>query len=58
MQILCRHGAQTGLLPTVPFAAELLYAASTATLLHFGMYEPSSLTPSYYQFMLDVSGRR
>ena len=47
-----------GLLPSLPLVPELLYSASTTALLHFGVYDPKSLTPAYKKFASDISGER
>ena len=56
--MLCRRCVAVGALPALPLAPELLYAVSTTVLLHFGVYDPYSLTPNYKKFTSDVSGKR
>ena len=55
---MCRRCVSLGLLPALPLVPELLYALSTTALLHFGVYDPNSLTPAYKKFTSDISGAR
>lgn len=58
MQITYNMGIEAGYLPTIPYFTFLLYSASTATLFHAAVLEPTNLRSSYWKFLHSLSGGR
>ncbi|XP_030376286.1 transmembrane protein 135-like [Scaptodrosophila lebanonensis] len=58
LQLLYNWGISEGVLPEVPHFTIFLYALFTSILFHAAILEPLSLRPSYYKFLMNVSGNR
>lgn len=58
LQLIYNKGVEKGYLPKVPGTTILLYCASTGLLFHAAVLEPQNLRPSYWTFLLRLSGGR
>ncbi|CAB3375416.1 Hypothetical predicted protein [Cloeon dipterum] len=58
LQVAYNAASARGYLPELPWATILLYCFSTAVLFHAAVLEPRSLRPSYWRFLLGISGGR
>ncbi|XP_059472631.1 transmembrane protein 135-like isoform X1 [Neocloeon triangulifer] len=58
LQVAYNAASAKGYLPELPWATILLYCFSTAVLFHAAVLEPRSLRPSYWRFLLGISGGR
>jgi len=58
MHLLYNWGIAEGKLPEVPHFAMLMYGFFTAVLFHSAILEARSLRPSYYKFLMGISGNR
>ncbi|XP_022082156.1 transmembrane protein 135-like isoform X2 [Acanthaster planci] len=56
IESLLIKGQQQGVIPVIPHAQSIVYALSTATVLHAGAYEPHNIRPAYWKFLLDLTG--
>lgn len=57
-QLSYNMGCDAGYLPKVPHSTLFLYCASTATLFHAAILEPTNLRSSYWKFLHSLSGGR
>ncbi|KAL1123619.1 hypothetical protein AAG570_002695 [Ranatra chinensis] len=57
-QVLYNKGVDAGRLKRVPWASVFFHAFSTAVLFHCAIVEPHNLRPSYWKFLIAVSGGR
>nr|XP_018901993.1 PREDICTED: transmembrane protein 135-like [Bemisia tabaci] len=57
-QILYNRGAEKKMLPELPQASVFFHCLSTAILFHAALLEPHNLRPSYWRFLLGMSGER
>ncbi|EDW96527.1 transmembrane protein 135 [Drosophila yakuba] len=58
LHLLYNWGIAEGKLPEVPHFAMLMYGFFTAVLFHSAILEARSLRPSYYKFLMGISGNR
>lgn len=58
LHITYNIGIEKKLVPEVPGFTILLYCTSTATLFHAATMEPNNLRPSYWNFLINLSGNR
>ncbi|XP_017008239.2 transmembrane protein 135 [Drosophila takahashii] len=58
LQLLYNWGIAEGKLHEVPHFAMLMYGFFTAVLFHSAILEARSLRPSYYKFLMGISGNR
>lgn len=58
MHITYNIGVEKKIVPSVPGFTILLYCVSTATLFHAATMEPKNLRPSYWKFLVNLSGNR
>lgn len=58
LQFSYNLGVEANYLPEVPYFTYFLYCASTATLFHAAILEPTSLRASYWKFLHSLSGGR
>ncbi|KAH8248339.1 hypothetical protein KR032_001193 [Drosophila birchii] len=58
LQLLYNWGVAEGKLPEVPHFTMIMYSFFTAVLFHATILEARSLRPSYYKFLMNISGNR
>ncbi|XP_038078043.1 transmembrane protein 135-like isoform X2 [Patiria miniata] len=58
LENLIVKGQERGIVPVIPRAPSILFALSTATVLHAGAYEPHNIRPAYWSFLLNLTGQR
>lgn len=58
LQFSYNLGVEANYLPEVPYFTYFLYCASTATLFHAAILEPTNLRASYWKFLHSLSGGR
>uniref|UniRef100_A0A6P4FN10 Transmembrane protein 135-like n=1 Tax=Drosophila rhopaloa TaxID=1041015 RepID=A0A6P4FN10_DRORH len=58
LQLFYNWGIAEGKVPEVPHFAMLMYGFFTAVLFHSAILEARSLRPSYYKFLMNISGNR
>ncbi|XP_017058552.1 transmembrane protein 135 [Drosophila ficusphila] len=58
LHLLYNWGISEGKVPEVPNFAMLMYGFFTAVLFHSAILEARSLRPSYYKFLMGISGNR
>ncbi|KAH8418471.1 hypothetical protein KR009_004710 [Drosophila setifemur] len=58
LQLLYNWGIAEGKLPEVPHFNMIMYSFFTALLFHATILEAQSLRPSYYKFLMNISGNR
>ncbi|KAI8044557.1 transmembrane protein 135-like [Drosophila gunungcola] len=58
LQLFYNWGSAEGKLPEVPNFAMIMYAFFTAVLFHAAILEARALRPSYYKFLMKISGNR
>ncbi|XP_017073410.2 transmembrane protein 135 [Drosophila eugracilis] len=58
LQLFYNWGIAEGKLPEVPHFSMLMYGFFTAVLFHSAILEARSLRPSYYKFLMGISGNR
>ncbi|XP_071819531.1 transmembrane protein 135-like isoform X2 [Apostichopus japonicus] len=47
---------KNGYVPPIPGGDRILYTLSTSTILHASVFEPHTIRPAYWQFLLRVTG--
>ncbi|EDV41941.1 uncharacterized protein Dana_GF17245 [Drosophila ananassae] len=58
LQLLYNWGVSEGKLPVVPHFTMIMYSFFTAILFHACILEATALRPSYYKFLMSISGTR
>ncbi|XP_033112723.1 transmembrane protein 135-like [Anneissia japonica] len=58
LQNLYDNCVKCGYLPTIPHGNTILYALSTSLVLHATVMEPQNIRPSYWNFLLRLTGNR
>lgn len=49
-------GQRKGFIPPVPVGDRILYTLSTSTILHASVFEPHTIRPAYWKFLLRLTG--
>ncbi|XP_046440103.1 transmembrane protein 135-like [Daphnia pulex] len=58
LEVLYYEGMEAGYLMKVPGFASFLYSLSTSILFHAAVMEPHNLKPSYWKFLMKITGSR
>ena len=58
LEVVCKIGVSKEVLPTIPWAKEVIYASATSILFHLAVVKPHKLKPSYFKFMNKITGNR
>lgn len=57
-EVLYFKGIEKKIFPHIPSADVVIYILSTALLFHAAMFEPQSLRPAYWKFLLRITGNK
>lgn len=58
IEVLYFKGIEINMLPHIPSADKILYMLSTAVLFHAAIFEPQSIRPAYWKFLLRITGNK
>lgn len=58
IQLFYYWAQENNIMPNIPNFQILLYSTATAILFHSALYQPTSLRPSYWRFLFNLSGSR
>ncbi|XP_068155686.1 transmembrane protein 135-like [Drosophila tropicalis] len=58
LQLFYTWGIEEGVLPEVPHFVFIMYSFFTAILFHANIMEAQTVRPSYYNFLMNISGNR